>query len=134
MDMASYNKIILVGRLTHDPETKFTPTGTQITTFSLAVDRPKREGKEREADFFNIQTWSKLAEVCANYLHKGRMALIEGRLEVQKWEKDGVKHSKNVVQAGVMQILDKREEEQTPRQSSELEQEQMQDNAEELPF
>lgn len=69
------NLVVLIGRLTHDPELRYTPgNGTAVTTFDLAVDRPftNKQG-EREADFIRIVTWDKLAETCANYLQKGRL-------------------------------------------------------------
>ena len=84
------NKVCLVGRLTRDPELRVTPgTGTQVATFTLAVDRnyKNRQG-EREADFIRIVTWRKLAELCANYLGKGRLVGITGRIQVRSWEDD----------------------------------------------
>lgn len=87
------NKIILLGRLTREPEAKMTPNDKLCTTFTLAVDRPFSRGKEREADFINIVTWNKTAEVAGNYLHKGQRALVEGRLQIRSYDgKDGQKH------------------------------------------
>lgn len=81
------NRIILIGRLTKDPELRYTPTGVAVTSFTLAVDRPfSNQQGEREADFINIVTWRQLAETCANYLRKGRLTAIEGRLQVRNYE------------------------------------------------
>lgn len=66
------NRVILIGRLTRDPELRYTPAGVAVTQFTLAVDRPfTRQGGEREADFIPIVTWRQLAEACANHLKKG---------------------------------------------------------------
>lgn len=80
------NKVILIGRLTRDPELKHTPAGVATTQFTLAVDRPV---KDKEADFIPIVTWRQLAETCANYLRKGRLCAVEGRIQVRNYEKDG---------------------------------------------
>jgi single-strand DNA-binding protein len=82
------NRVILIGRLTRDPELRYTPAGVAVTQFTLAVDRPFTSGnsKEREADFINIVTWRQLAETCANYLRKGRLTAVEGRIQVRNYE------------------------------------------------
>ncbi len=81
------NRIILIGRLTRDPELRYTASGVARTTFTLAVDRPyANQQGQREADFINIVTWRQLAELCANYLRKGRLTAVEGRLEIRSFE------------------------------------------------
>lgn len=81
------NRVILIGRLTRDPELRYTPNGTATANFNLAVDRPFANGNgEREADFIPIVTWRQLAETCANYLRKGRLTAIEGRIQVRNYE------------------------------------------------
>ncbi len=81
------NRVILIGRLTRDPELRYTPSGVAVTQFSLAVDRPfSNQQGEREADFINIVTWRQLAETCANYLRKGRLTAVEGRIQVRNYE------------------------------------------------
>lgn len=82
------NRVILIGRLTRDPKLKYTPAGVAVTQFTLAVDRPFTSGgsKEREADFINIVTWRQLAETCANYLRKGRLTAVEGRIQVRNYD------------------------------------------------
>lgn len=81
------NRVILIGRLTKDPELRYTPSGVAVTTFTLAVERPftNKEG-ERDADFVRIVTWRALAETCANYLKKGRLNAVEGRLQIRNFE------------------------------------------------
>lgn len=80
------NRVILIGRLTRDPEMRYTPAGVAVTQFTLAVDRPFQSGGEREADFIPVVTWRQLAELCANYLRKGRLAAVEGRIQVRNYE------------------------------------------------
>jgi len=84
------NKVILIGRLTRDPELRYTPSnGTAVATFGLAVDR--FDGKDG-VDFIDIVVWSKQAELCAQYLSKGKMAAVVGRLQIRSYEaKDGTK-------------------------------------------
>jgi len=81
------NRVILIGRLTKDPELRYTPAGVAVTQFTLAVDRPfSNNSGEREADFINIVTWRQLAETCANYLRKGRLTAVEGRIQVRHYD------------------------------------------------
>lgn len=81
------NRVILIGRLTRDPELRYTPSGVAVTQFTLAVDRPfTSQSGEREADFIPIVTWRQLAETCANYLRKGRLTAVEGRIQVRNYE------------------------------------------------
>ena len=81
------NRVILIGRLTKDPELRYTPSGIATTGFTLAVDRPfSNQGGEREADFIPVVTWRQLAETCSNYLRKGRLTAVEGRIQVRNYE------------------------------------------------
>lgn len=81
------NRVILIGRLTKDPELRYTPNGVAVATFTLAVNRPyTNQQGNREADFIDIVTWRQLAETCANYLRKGRLTAVEGRLQVRNYE------------------------------------------------
>ncbi len=81
------NRVVLLGRLTRDPELRYTPSGVAVATFSLAVDRrfTNQQG-EKETDFINIVVWRQLAELCANYLKKGQQAAVEGRLQTRNYE------------------------------------------------
>lgn len=81
------NRVILIGRLTRDPELRYTPAGVAVTQFTLAVDRPFSSNQgQRDADFIPIVTWRQLAETCANYLRKGRLTAVEGRIQVRNYD------------------------------------------------
>lgn len=81
------NRSILIGRLTRDPELKYSPSGVAVCTFTLAVDRPFTSGNgEREADFIPVVVWRKLAEVSAEHLKKGRLTAVEGRIQTRNYE------------------------------------------------
>jgi single-strand DNA-binding protein len=108
----SFNKIIFIGRLTADPEIKWTQTGSQIANFSIAVDRQKTKDKEKETDFFNIVAWGKLAEICAQYIKKGKLVLVEGSGQNQSYEKDGVRRIFFKVIAKNIQMLDNKKDSQ----------------------
>ena len=87
------NKIILMGRLTHDPEMRQTGSGTPVANFAIAVDRDfKTQNGEKETDFIDIVAWRNTAEFVSKYFTKGRMAVVEGRLQIRDWtDKDGGK-------------------------------------------
>jgi len=87
------NKIILMGRLTRDPELRRTQSGTAVTSFSIAVDRDfKSQSGEKETDFIDIVAWRSTAEFVSKYFSKGRMAVVEGRLQIRDWtDRDGGK-------------------------------------------
>ncbi len=86
------NSVVLIGRLTRDPELRYTTSQMAVATFSLAIDRPVRAGKERETDFPRITVFGKQAENCEKYLAKGRMAAVQGRLQTGSYtNKDGAK-------------------------------------------
>ena len=82
------NSVVLVGRLTADPEMRYTPNGVAVTSFRLAVNRPARrdQPEERQADFIDIVAWRQQAEFCGNYLNKGALVCVEGRIQVRNWE------------------------------------------------
>lgn len=87
------NKVILMGRLTRDPEVRYTPSGKVVCSFTVAVDRPftNQEG-QREADFIPVVVWGKSAELCGNSLSKGQRIMVDGRMQVRSYDgKDGVK-------------------------------------------
>ena len=98
------NRVILVGRLGQDPETRYTQSGKCVATFSLAVSKP---GKDSGTDWFDIVVWDKLAEVVGNNLSKGRRILVEGRLQTRSYEaKDGSKRRVTEVVAQNVEFLD----------------------------
>lgn len=102
------NRIVLIGRLVRDPELRYTPSGRAVATFALAVDRPftNKDG-ERETDFINIVVWRKQAENCANYLSKGRLAAVDGRLQIRSYEQDGQRKYFTEVVADNVRFLDR---------------------------
>lgn len=103
------NRVILIGRLTQDPELRYTNTGTAVASFTLAVDRTRpNQAGERETDFINIVVWQKQAELCAQYLHKGRLAAVDGRLQIRSYEnREGQKVRVAEVVAETVRFLDR---------------------------
>ncbi|HHU60553.1 MAG TPA: single-stranded DNA-binding protein [Natronincola sp.] len=103
------NKIILIGRLVADPQLRYTQSGIAVTNFTLAVDRPfVSQGGEREADFIDIVTWRKQAEICANHLNKGRLVAVEGRLQVRSYDdQNGIRRKAAEVVADQVRFLDR---------------------------
>jgi single-strand DNA-binding protein len=101
----SINQVIIMGRLTRDPETRTTSTGKNITSFSLAVDR---QGADDQADFFDVTAWEKLGDLVAQYLSKGRRCLVQGRLRQDSWDdkETGKKRSRVEVVATDVTFLD----------------------------
>jgi len=102
------NRIILIGRLTADPQLRYTTNGNAVTNFTLAVDKSfVGQDGERGVDFINIVVWRKLAEACANHLAKGRLAAVEGRLEIRSYEdQQGVRRKAAEVVADNVRFLD----------------------------
>ena len=102
------NRVVLVGRLTRDPELRYTSSNVATCTFSLAVDRPfTNQSGEREADFINIVVWRKQAENCKNYLTKGSQVAIEGRIQTRNYDdKDGKKVYVTEILASNISFLD----------------------------
>lgn len=85
------NKAVLIGRLSNDPDLRFTPTGKATCSFSLACERPFKTNGKKEVDFIPVVTWNQIAETCANYLKKGRLVAVEGRIQVRNYDRDGRK-------------------------------------------
>lgn len=98
------NKFIGIGRLTRDPEIRYTQTGKAVASFSIAID--SGYGDNKKADFVPIVVWDKLAEVCGNNISKGRKILVEGRLQIRDYEKDGVKKRTAEIVAQNIEFLD----------------------------
>ncbi len=101
----SINQVIIMGRLTRDPEMRTTPSGKSVTSFSLAVDR---QGAEDQTDFFEITAWEKLGELVNQYLTKGRRCLVQGRLRQESWDdkESGKKRSRVSIVASDVTFLD----------------------------
>jgi single-strand DNA-binding protein len=115
--MPGLNRVELIGYLGRDPEGRFTPTGRKVCTFSLAVTRRWKgsEGEAKEAtDWFNVEAWDRLGEICENYLSKGRLVYLSGRLQTDRYEHEGETRFFTKVIARQMQMLDRAEEEAEP--------------------
>ena len=111
----SINKVILVGRLGRDPEIKYTAGGQALARFSLATDesyKDRNSGEQKQrTEWHNIVAWRRLAEICGEYLTKGKLVYIEGRLRTRKWEdREGNKRSTTEIEAREMQMLSPRGE------------------------
>ena len=109
--MPTLNRVQLIGRLGRDPESKFTPTGKKVTTFSVAVSNrwKDKNGETKEStEWVNIEAWGRLGEVCQEYLKKGSLVFLEGRLKTEKYEDKGDTRyfTKVVIQS--LEFLDKR--------------------------
>ncbi len=112
--MPALNKIQLIGHLGKDPEIRFTPKGSKVCTFSVAVNRRWKSGDDvKEAtDWFNIEVWGKLGEFCQTYLGKGRLVYLEGRLQTDRYEHEGETRYFTKVVARQVQLLDHKPEEE----------------------
>ncbi len=105
-----YNKAFLIGNLTKDPELRYTPSGIPVARFTIAINRISAKSEKNEADFINIVAWRRLAEICGEYLKKGRPVFIEGRLQIRTYEKDGEKRTISEVVADGMQMLGRKDD------------------------
>ena len=113
--MPALNRVQLIGRLGKDPESKFTPTGKKVTHFSLAVSQRWKTGGETKeyTEWVNIEAWERLGDVCQEYLKKGSLVYIEGRLKTEKYEdKSGETKYFTKVVALTLQFLDKKDREE----------------------
>ncbi|MEO8035772.1 MAG: single-stranded DNA-binding protein [Acidobacteriota bacterium] len=112
----SVNKVILIGRLGKDPEIRSTPSGTSVAKFTIATDErftDKSGEKQERTEWHNIVAWSKLAEICGQYLRKGKLVYIEGSLRTDSWDdkETGVKKYRTEIVANTMQMLDRKGDE-----------------------
>lgn len=112
------NRVILIGRLTRDPELRYTSRGTPVARFVLAVDRPlpangkERRAEKRAADFIPVVAWGKQAETCASYLTRGRLVAVEGRLQVRTFEVRGGTRRASEVVGETVRFLDRKRSEE----------------------
>jgi single-strand DNA-binding protein len=114
------NRVILIGRLTKDPELRYTPNGVAVASFTLAVDRFRTNAQgERETDFIPIVVWQKQAENCANYIGKGSLCAVDGRIQVRTYDaKDGQRRWVTEVVADNVRFLDRRGENTSPESAA----------------
>jgi single-strand DNA-binding protein len=108
--MPALNRVQLIGRLGKDPEGKFTPSGKKVTHFSLAISQRWKTGGEMKeyTEWVNIEAWGRLGEVCQEYLKKGSLIYLEGRLKTEKYEDKGETKYYTKVVALLLQFLDKK--------------------------
>ncbi len=106
-----FNRVILIGNLTKDPEVRYTPSGTPVATVAIAVNSRYRSGDENKEEtlFIDCVVWGKQAESCGQYLSKGRSVLVEGRLRERRWEYEGQKKSKMEVVTNTLRFLSKKD-------------------------
>jgi len=108
--MPALNRVQLIGRLGKDPEARFTPKGSKVSSFSVAVSRRYKtaDGEAKETtDWFTVEAWGRLGEICEEYLKKGRLVFIEGRLQTDRYEHEGETRYFTKVVASQMQMLDR---------------------------
>lgn len=109
--MPALNRVQLIGYLGKDPETRYTPNGKKVCSYSVAVSRRWRgsEGEAKEAtDWFNVDAWGRLGEICQEYLSKGKLVFVEGRLHTDRYDQDGETRYFTRVIANQMQMLDRK--------------------------
>lgn len=126
------NKVMIIGRLGRDPEMRYTPSGRPVTTYSVATSRnwTTSEGERRvETEWFNVVAWGSLAEICKQYLSKGQMVYVEGRLQSRHWDDaEGNKHTSVEIVANEMIMLSERRGESDVAEDANIEED------EEFPF
>ncbi len=115
--MPGLNRVQLIGYLGKDPETRYTPSGKKVCSFRVAVTRrwKDKDNTQHEAtDWINIEAWGRLGEICQEYLGKGRLVYVEGRLQIDRVDQDGEARYYAKVVASQMQMLDRKPEEPEP--------------------
>ncbi len=105
------NVVVLIGRLTRDPELRYTAQGTAVTNFGIAVDRNYggSDDNQQTADFFNVVCWNKLAEIVAQYMTKGRQVAVQGRLQSRSYEYEGQRRTSVEIVAQTVRFLDRQD-------------------------
>lgn len=106
----NFNKVVIGGRLTADPELKTTPSGVSVCTFSVAVNRPRAKEGSQSSDFFTVTAWRTTAEFITRYFRKASSICIIGALQNRTWEKDGQKHYATEIMADEVYFVDSRDE------------------------
>lgn len=110
----SVNKVILVGRLGKDPETRYTSSGQAVCNFSMATDETYKDRageRQKRTEWHKIVVWGKQAEIAQQYLRKGKLIFLEGRIQTRQWEKDGQKHYSTEIVANNFRMLGSRDDE-----------------------
>ena len=110
--MSGFNRIVIVGRLTHDPELRKIPSGLAVVDLGMAINEPYKDKSGEQLErvcFIDAVAWGRQAQACSQYLKKGSMILVEGRLQQDRWESDGKQLSKHKINAERIQFLDKKD-------------------------
>lgn len=114
----SFNKVIIGGRLTSEPELKTTQSGLSVVSFSVAVNRKTKQGEEQKSDFFNVTAWRQTADFVARYFHKGSSICIVGSLQNSSWtDQNGQKHSKTDIVADEVMFVDSKSDNESAQSS-----------------
>ena len=109
--MASFNRVIFIGRLTHDPEMRYTASGLAVTNFSIAVNRRKGADGQEKTDFFRCNAWRQLAEIVNEYAHKGMLVAVDGSIRINEYTaQDGSRKQSVDVEVDTFQMLDRRDD------------------------
>lgn len=136
--MASLNKCCFIGRLGHDPEVKYLQSGQAVANLSVAVDESYKDQsgqKVEKTEWVRVIVWGKQAEFCANYLSKGRLVYVEGKLETRKWQdKEGVEKYTTEIKAHTVQALDRKDEGQQQPQDRTMAEERAMNEVDDCPF
>jgi len=129
------NRVILIGRLTREPDLRYTASGLAVAKFTLAVDRRVVKDREKEADFIDIVVWQKQAENCANYLGKGRLVAVDGRLQIRSYDDNqGIRRKAVEVIAENVRFLDRAKEGQSTTGVNRSFGSEIEFNEEDIPF
>lgn len=128
------NKVFVIGNLTKAPELRTTKTGVSVCTFTVAVNRRRREGQEPEADYFRVTVWRQLGELCEKYLAKGRKVAVIGEVSVSTYEKDGKTYANLEITADSVEFLSPKEQEKGTAQQQAPASQFVEVDTEELPF
>ena len=112
------NKVMLVGRLTRDPELRTLPSGKTVSNFVVATNEFRGDGAGERTEYHNLVAWDRLAEICGQYLSKGQLVDVEGRLQTRQWDDDaGVRHWKTEVVVNALEMLSGRRRKEYARES-----------------
>ena len=112
------NKVLIVGRLTRDPELRTLPSGKPVANFVVATNEFRGEGAGERTEYHNMVAWDRLAEICGQYLSKGQLVDVEGRLQTRQWDDDaGVRHWKTEVVVGSLEMLSGRKRKEYARET-----------------
>lgn len=115
------NKVLLVGRLTRDPELRSLPSGKPVANFTIATNEYRGSGANERTEYHNVVAWDRLAEICGQFLSKGQLVDVEGRLQTRQWDDDaGIRHWKTEVVVSSLEMLSGRGKKEYAREAQEI--------------